>query len=60
MHSTQVHFLAVNVPQFSSWCRDGNTGTATYRNAAVVDYERNLRQENVVRTRSQCDSDSKH
>ncbi len=36
----QVHFLAV--PQCSSRRRDGNTTTATYRNAAAVDYERVL------------------
>ncbi len=33
-----VHFLAV--PQCSSQRRDGNTTTATYRNADAVDYER--------------------
>ncbi len=33
----QVHFLAVL--QCSSRCRDGNTTTATYRNAAAVHYE---------------------
>ncbi len=36
-HCTQVHFLAV--PHCSSRRRDGNTTTATYRNAAAVDYE---------------------
>ncbi len=38
----QVHFLAV--PQCSSWRRDGNTTTATYCNAAAVDYECSFRQ----------------
>ncbi len=38
--SPQVHFLAV--PQCSSRHRDGNTTTATYRNAAAVDYERSF------------------
>ena len=33
----QVHFLVVL--QCSSWCRDRNTTTAIYRNAAGVNYE---------------------
>ena len=33
----QVHFIPV--PQCGSWHRDGNTKTATYPNAAAVDYE---------------------
>ncbi len=41
----QVHFLAV--PQCSSRRRDGNTTTATYRNAAAVDYERSLSQDMI-------------
>ncbi len=36
----EVHFLAV--PQCSSRHRDGNTTTATYRNADAEDYERTL------------------
>ena len=36
----QVHFL--EVPQCCSRHRDGNTTTATYRNAASVDYERSF------------------
>ncbi len=39
-NAPQVHFLAV--PQCSSRRRDGNTTTATYRNAVAVDYERTL------------------
>ena len=37
----QVHFPAVL--QCSSWCRDGNQTTATYRNADAVKYERSIR-----------------
>ncbi len=37
----QVHLFAV--PQCSSRRRDGNTTTATYCNAAAVDYERNFK-----------------
>ncbi len=47
----QVHFLAV--PQFSSWRGDGNTTTATYRNAAAVDYERSLRHRSKTATQKQ-------
>ncbi len=36
----QGHFLAV--PQCSSRCRDGNTTTASYRNAAAMNYEHNF------------------
>ncbi len=34
------------VPHCSSWCRDGNSGTATYHNAAAVNYERSLIDDN--------------
>ena len=37
----QVHFLAVL--QCSGRCRDGNTATAIYHNAAAVNYECNFR-----------------
>ena len=36
----KCHFLAV--PKCSSWRRDGNTTTATYRNVAAVEYEQGL------------------
>ena len=44
----QVHFLAV--PQCSSRRRDWNTATATYPNAAAVDYERSFRQHYIITT----------
>ena len=33
------------VPQCSSWSRDGNMSTATYRNAEAVEYEQSLTHE---------------
>ncbi len=37
--------LPCSIQQCSSQRRDGNTTTATYRNAAAVDYERSFRQQ---------------
>ena len=44
----QVHFLAVM--QCSSRCRDGNTTTATYHNAAAVDYECSFTAQRAIST----------
>ena len=37
---SSLNFAAI--PYSCSWCRDGNTTTATYHNAAAVDYESSL------------------
>ena len=53
-HCSQIHFAAVQ--QWSSRCRDGNMTTATYRNAAAVDFERSLTLQTLINLRVTSDS----
>ena len=47
-NALRIKFTSFAVPQCSSRRRDGNTTSATYRNADAVDYERTLRRKILV------------